>query len=81
MFSKIINNIYPYISLGIIQLGTLVENSTNVLNLFIFLLQGLIGLLTVLKLWKDIKSKKFKSIDIVQKETEKKYVFITQLFK
>lgn len=81
MFNRLINNIYPYLSLGVIQFGTWLENGSNLLNLFVFLLQGIIGFLTVVKLYKDIKSKKFKSIEKTEKEVIKKHPFLVTLFQ
>lgn len=80
MFNKLINNIYPFLSLGVIEFGTLINNASNLLTILVFILQGVIGLLTIVKLWKDIKSKRFKSVDETENEVKKKHPFILALF-
>lgn len=64
---KIMLKIYPYISLGIVNILESVEGSANTLQLFqdykdiiIFPLQAIILGLTIIKLLHDLKKRKLK---------------------
>ena len=78
---RILNYTYPYISLAFIEWGNIINQTSNFLTFGIFCLQGLIGLLTIVKLWKDIKGNHFISTEKTKKSVEKKYPFLTNLFK
>jgi hypothetical protein len=78
--SNIVNKIYPFFSMGVIQAGTLLENSSNLITLFVFLIQVLIGVLTVIKLYKEIKINKTKKTDEqIESEIKKKNRFLFSL--
>lgn len=78
--SNIVNKIYPFFSMGVIQVGTLLENSSNLITLFVFLIQVLIGVLTVIKLYKEIKINKTKKTDNqIESEIKKKNRFLFSL--
>jgi hypothetical protein len=66
--------------MGVIQVGTLLENSSNLITLFVFLIQVLIGVLTVIKLYKEIKINKTKKTDNqIESEIKKKNRFLFSL--
>jgi len=81
MMDRIINFFYPFLSIGVIEFGSLITNMSNLLNAFIFLLQLSIGVLTIVKLWHEIKKKKFKSLENTEKTIEKKHPFISAILK
>lgn len=81
MFNKILGNVYPFLSLGFIEVGSFISNASNLLTLLVFLLQAVIGLLTIIKLWKDIKNKKFKTLEKTEKDAERKNPFLFNLLK
>lgn len=75
---KMYNKVYPLLSIGIIQIGQFIEQLTNSITLFIFLIQLLIGVLTIMKLWKEIKiNNSPKTNTKLINEEKKKYKFLT----
>lgn len=81
MFDKFFRFTYGFISLAFIEVGQFISTCSNLLNFSIFLLQALIGLLTIIKLYKDVKGKRFVSTEKTQQSVEKKHPFIFGLFK
>ena len=81
MFNRVFRFSYGFITLGFIEFGKFIETGTNLLNFSIFFLQFVIGFLTVAKLIKDVKGKKFVSTEKTQKEVEKKHPIIVGILK
>lgn len=54
------DRVYPFISIGAIQLGKFIDRSENFFIILVILLQVIIGLLTICKLYGDIKNNKKK---------------------
>lgn len=76
------NKIYPFLSIGFIEVGQMIQNTNNLISLFIFALQVLIGALTILKLYKEIKiNKTEKTPEQIEEELEKKNKFLTALLR
>jgi large-conductance mechanosensitive channel len=73
------NKFYGFLSIGIIELGNLFTNFSNLLTCIIIVFQIAIAILTVIKLWKDIKLHKFKTLNQTEKEIKKKYQFLNNL--
>lgn len=66
---KLMNKIYPLLSIGVIELGTFFQNANNIISLLIFSIQLLIGILTILKLYKEIKiNRTTKTTEEIEKE-------------
>jgi len=64
-------------SIIVIQIGQIIEHSQNVVNIFIFLLQLLIAILTITKLWHEIKiHKKNKTEQQIEDEVKKEKPFL-----
>jgi len=78
---KLIAKIYPFLSLGVIEIGNLIDRVNGCITLFIFLLQGVIAVLTIMRLYKDVKFHKYKNLEKTEKETAKRYPFIFALFE
>lgn len=76
---RIILKLYPLFSLGIIEVGNLIDKVNGFITFFIFLLQGIIAFLTIAKLYKDVKFHKYKSLEKTEKQTAKKYPFLFAL--
>jgi hypothetical protein len=77
MYKNMINKTYPFLSIIAIQLGQVIEHSQNVVNIFIFLLQLLIAILTITKLWHEIKiHKENKSEQQIEEEVKKEKPFL-----
>jgi len=81
MFNQIVNKVYPFFSLGFIEVGEILRTSQTILDAFVLLLQILIGVLTILKIYSDIKKNVFKSVEKSEKDTEKKHLFLSSLIK
>ena len=75
--NKMLNKMYPFLSIGAIEIGTLLENSDHLVSLFVFFIQLLIGFLTIIKLYKEIKIKKStKTDEQINAELKKKNRFL-----
>lgn len=84
MFSRLINKIYPFITLSILEVQNLIHIFSELLNFTIILFQIVIAVLTVYKLYKDLKYHKYKSIEKTQNDVEKKnpiYFYILNFLK
>jgi hypothetical protein len=73
--------LYPFVSLGAIEAGNLIHTLNEITALVIFIVQSLIGVLTIIKIYKDIKTHKYKSISDEAKKVKKKYPFISALIE
>lgn len=51
------NRYYGFFSLGIIELGNFFTNCSNLLSIGVIILQMAIAVLTIIKLYKDLKTK------------------------
>jgi hypothetical protein len=77
---KMINKIYPFLSIGVIEVGQIIEHTNTIISIFIFLIQLLIGILTILKLYKEIKINKSNITDLqIENEVKKKNRFLIGL--
>jgi hypothetical protein len=85
MFKKVLYHIYPFITSAIIEYADVLKNivgyAQTALDIFIVLIQILIGLLTIVKIWKDIRHKRFQSIGKEKQKIAKKHLFLTALLK
>jgi len=81
MFEKIYKFSYGFISLGFIEIGSFISKATDLMNFGIFMLQALVGILTIVKLYKDVKAHKFVSTEKTQKSVEKKHPFLFGILK
>lgn len=81
MFEKFFRFTYGFIALWFIEIGKFLETSTNLLNFAIFFLQFVIGFLTIVKLIKDVRAKKFVSTEKTQRTVEKKHPILYGILK
>ena len=78
---KLIKNYFlPFFSLCSINIFSLIEHFNLILNIVVFLIQLLIGILTILKVFQDIKSKHFKNLEISEHETKKQHPILFYFF-
>ncbi len=75
------NRFYGFFSIGIIELGNLFTNFSNLLTCIIIILQIIIAMLTIVKLWKDVRTKKYKNLERTEKDLKKKKPFIFALIE
>jgi hypothetical protein len=79
---KIMNRIYPFLSISVIEIGTLFQNANNIVSVLIFLIQVLIGVLTIVKLYKEIKIRKSIKTEIdIENEIKKENRFLVYLLE
>lgn len=57
MIKNIFSHIYPFFAIGIIEIGKIVDNFQNWEKFLILIFQILIGILTIVKIYYDIKTK------------------------
>jgi hypothetical protein len=79
--SNCMKSIYPFVSIAAIQAGDYLHTANEVINILIFGLQILIAVLTIIKIIKDIKHHKYKSVDDEIKKEEKRHPIIAAIFK
>ncbi len=77
--NRIFNSIYPFISITIMEFGVLINNMKTFADCFVFILQISIGIFTIYKLYKDVKSKKFKNIETTEKQVKKQHPILVYL--
>lgn len=77
-FSLLWSRLYPLISLVFIEIGNFIRDANEIC---VFIIQITIGILTIIKVWKDIKKKTYKDVETSQKDVEKKRPFLFALFK
>ena len=68
------------LSIFSINIFSLIEHFNLILNIFIFLIQLTIGILTILKVFQDVKTKHFKNLEISEDETKKQHPILFYLF-
>jgi len=67
------------LSISSISAMQIVEMSTNTFTIFTVILQLIIFLITVRKLYLDIKHNKYKSLESEENKVKKEYPFLTAL--
>lgn len=72
---------YGFFSLLFIEVTELIKCTESVNTLIIFVLQIIVGFLTIIKLWSDIRAKRFKNLEKTEKSVEKKRPFLFNLLK
>lgn len=79
-FNNMIRYIYPIIGISTIEgLEKIITHAGVLLAAIIFLVQFIIGFLTVYRLWYDIKYHKYKSIEKSTISVKKKHPFLFAL--
>jgi hypothetical protein len=85
MFNKLIYHSYPFLSFVFLEAGDILRNGADIargaFDVLIILIQIIVGILTIIKIWKDIQHKKFRSIGQSEKQEKKKHPFLTALLE
>ena len=76
---NILNYIYPFLSIGILEFGNIINHANQILTFIVFLIQILIAFFTVQKLYYDIKSKKSKTIEQTESVIKRKHPILVYL--
>ena len=72
---------YGFFTVLFIEITELIKFTEQVNALVIFILQIIVGFLTIVKLWSDIRAKRFKSLEKTEKSVEKKKPFLFNILK
>lgn len=79
------NKIYPFASIIFLEIGKLIEAMNSFVLFVVFVLQLTIGVLTILKIWKELKCcNRTLTAEEAEKEVKKKHPILTgiiQIFK
>jgi len=81
LFRQLYIKFYPFISIIAIEIGKVIENFNTIISVIILILQIVIGVLTILKIYVEIKHHVFKSIKETEKNVNSRYPFLTALYK
>lgn len=82
MINAIYQRFYPVLSIILLQIGVIIENTQQALNILIFLIQIIIAILTIIKLWKEIKiNKSNKTTKQIEKEVTRKNKFLISILQ